>query len=510
MSPTMPTEREEMNLKHLSGENVELVISGCSVDERDFVGRTASVRSEQLRSAPSSTKKILPTTSYKIPSSLYGINPQLFLPSRVLNFPSITNKDIDLVRTGRLPTCHSHSAGTHLEEQNQPYYSCCQHCMQSYVPKTLKIKNLYEFNCMSTQEWGNSSMKNNFPIQENSPLLQAVGMGTVVLVGTFYSQSFMEEMSKLSKKSISSLVNEIYIDNKAGVFDNLYSDISCTKVIHESIGSSKRSTKGNKEVAALYHMTADQCTLGFWHFKEHFSNNTDTYKIRPKQRTNSISRKTHTSIIVYTTSPVKSEVLEFRTRYIKASPDPETYTRMKQDKHCRTCKTERFIETSRRSKPRKIMATSASLYFPEPVTRSASLLHIAWKGHIKKKNNDSRTTDKVISLTKPPDIIPEPSTKFICKSDITFHSLDSNALISLFVDYSSIWTTHQILSSASPSFFPEPETFFWYQTGTKLYDPKVPESVTLESSLRSFPDVTLGYTEMHTPMTASWGQHFAS
>lgn len=387
--------------------------------------------------------------------------------------------------------------------------SCCQHCMQSYVLKTLKTDNLYEFEHVPTQNMWNNT-KNKFLEQDDSLMLQEVGLGTDILVSPYCSQNFTDKMSVLSSTtSICSSADEVHTHKKAWILDILHNKIFHTAVIHEGTELLLKSTKGNVEVNALYHMIGDQCILGLGHSKE-LSNVTGVYRIRPKQSTNSFSKKIHTSNILYTTSPVNSEVLEFRTRYIKVSPDPVTDIRVMQDKHCRTCETPRFMETNSGSKPRKILVTSTSLYFPEPVTRSVSLLDLPNGNHIKKVINDSKTTDKVIHLTEPPEIVPEPSTKFIGTSDILFHSLDSDALISLFVDYSSMWTTHQILSSASPSPFPESNTFLWYQTDTSSYDPKVPESVTLESSLRSFPDVTLGNIEKHTPMTRSWGQHFAS
>ncbi|XP_069174766.1 uncharacterized protein [Procambarus clarkii] len=159
----------------------------------------------------------------------------------------------------------------------------------------------------------------------------------------------------------------------------------------------------------------------------------------------------------------------------------------------------------------QISATcTRSLHFPEPLTRrTTAWYYFPRENHVRKGTSDhllestNAAQASLLTLTTPPDVIPVPSTKY---SGVSGHkSAPSNGamLISVILDYTAARAAPRTTRSRPPSHFPEPKTYFRYNMGTK-FAMRAPDYITLESSLRSFPDVTFGHSELHTPMTASW------
>lgn len=224
--------------------------------------------------------------------------------------------------------------------------------------------------------------------------------------------------------------------------------------------------------------------------------------------------------ISQTSVPGSDEIIEFRTRYIQFSPGTVTNIGVRENRRCRTCRTVNFVKTNEGNEPREIKTTTTHLYFPEPQTGTISVHDVSNERHALNGLNITKGSDTVaqyMPLTQPPDIVFEPSTRVFGASAIKGNTLVGSKVVSVRLDTSSSpsstttqTTTQSLVRSSSPSLFPEPKTYFQYEFSPATRGAELPASVVLESSLRSFPDVTLGCTEMQITMTASVGQVYSS
>lgn len=167
---------------------------------------------------------------------------------------------------------------------------------------------------------------------------------------------------------------------------------------------------------------------------------------------------------------------------------------------CRGCATQEFRAGDMTTNPVTIVLTSSHLTFPEPQTRG--ILHLA--DLLAEDNVTSNTTSSLgrnstseIPITVPPLDVPEPSTKFSSIGHVTSCIIETR----MSVHRHEIHTLQQIWSSASPVWFPEPQTIMRHRAEEVASNEDLVEALTLESSLRSYPDVTIWSHELITPMT---------
>ncbi|XP_047490480.1 uncharacterized protein LOC125040070 [Penaeus chinensis] len=167
---------------------------------------------------------------------------------------------------------------------------------------------------------------------------------------------------------------------------------------------------------------------------------------------------------------------------------------------CRGCATLGLRADDTTTNPITIVLTSSHLAFPEPQTRST--IHLA--DFPTEDSNTSNTTSSLggnstseIPITVPPLDVPEPSTKFSSIGHVRSCIIETRVS----VHRHDIHTHQQIWSSASPEWFPEPQTIMRHRAEEAVSSKDLVQALTLESSLRSYPDVTFWTHEMITPMT---------
>lgn len=167
---------------------------------------------------------------------------------------------------------------------------------------------------------------------------------------------------------------------------------------------------------------------------------------------------------------------------------------------CRGCATLGLKADDMIANPSTIVLTSSHLAFPEPQTRS--ITHLA--DFPTEDGDTSNTTSSLgrnstseIPITVPPLEVPEPSTKFHSIGHIRSCIIETRVS----VHHHEIHTHQQIWSSASPVWFPEPQTIVRHRAEEAWSSEDLVQALTLESSLRSYPDVTFWTHEMITPMT---------
>ncbi|KAK8752376.1 hypothetical protein OTU49_005173 [Cherax quadricarinatus] len=471
----------------------------------DFSGKQSSGGIEadntsyngQLSSAPSLVKKIHLTSINKLPQILFDyITPQLFLPSTSVHVASLSNKNLELVGPGKFHHYQSNSPAAKRQEgiQTTCLYSC--HCTKSYFPKTLETDRLHISNYSSTNYF--SKKRTQFLKKSSSPLLE-IKMETSILFTSSQSKKMKLLMSSFADFPCK-VISKTHTSNKESILGRQSNEIFCTDTLHQIIEVESKTKENNMEKNILSYIKGKQKALNI-KLINIFRNKTNLdQKIKP------FPKNFHFNNIVYATPPINMEVLEFKTVNLKVSIDSVLNTKHNRDEHCSTCGTAGNLISS--GEQLEIFTTYTSLDFPEPFTRSISLHCLLGEKCIKKLTDYFLSTNEAkvsVASTNPPDVIPEPRTKFSGANRFKYNTLENELFISLYIDHNSVWATHQILSSASPSHFPEPKTYF-PKVDAQLYDTKAPESVTLESSLRSFPDATLSNTEIHAPMTTSW-QH---
>ncbi|XP_063599237.1 uncharacterized protein LOC134775649 [Penaeus indicus] len=198
-------------------------------------------------------------------------------------------------------------------------------------------------------------------------------------------------------------------------------------------------------------------------------------------------------------SPYSSfeDVAAFRTREISTGTS-ELFDGG-QEVPCRGCATPGLRADDATTNPITIVLTSSHLAFPEPQTRST--IHFA--DFPTEDSNTPNTTSSLggnstseIPITVPPLDVPEPSTKFSSIGHVRSCIIETRVSVHRHEIH-----TEQIWSSASPVWFPEPQTIMRHHAEEAVSSEDLVQALTLESSLRSYPDVTFWTHEMITPMT---------
>lgn len=198
----------------------------------------------------------------------------------------------------------------------------------------------------------------------------------------------------------------------------------------------------------------------------------------------------------------EEEATELRTRGVHAGTSDHFDARP--EVPCRASATAGLKTDATKGQPITIVLTSSDLAFPEPQTRGVPRRLTGFPKDVERNTNASsssprRNSTSEIPFTAPPLDVPEPSTNFPALSHVTTSSCTVATRVS--ARRHEKRTIPQIWSSASPAWFPEPQTLVKRPVEEAACGGDLAEALVLESSLRTSPDVTFWSHEMITPMT---------
>lgn len=224
--------------------------------------------------------------------------------------------------------------------------------------------------------------------------------------------------------------------------------------------------------------------------------------------TNDKIHVTNDKKVINASSVIDKNIIEFKTSHIRSNPLLVTNVRSKYNVNCRLCETQSYQRSL--EKTHAIMPTFTNLDFPEPQTRtqdSVKKRHELCDQY--KMNIEGSFTDNVhvinnsvlsILPTLPPDIFPEPSTKYSVQSTQIPYIYSYEVTIDHTIYYTHTWTKEKIPKSAFPLLTSQAATLL-SGLSSSLDTHRVQKSLHLESSIRSLPDVTVRSTELHSVMT---------